>query len=465
MIKLTGTGHLKVPARATLYYLAASASAKAIGILATPIFTRLLSGEGYGEYTLYITRLGFLSMSLGSVFAGAQGYRALSQLRDDGDEYISSLVGSAFAFCSAICILLFAFRGIFGLNFDLVLILTIQLFCDAILSVGNMRARFSYSYKQVFFTSFIQSCLSVLLALVLIRGAGLGYTARIWGLLIASLVVAAPVFGKMMKRSPVLYSAKYWRGIFKRALPLLPHAVSSALSVQIDRFIIGGLLGAAALAKYSVAHSLAAALSVLTGAVGSALSPWIIRKLRAGEAERVGEICSALLLLLGAATVAVVAIAPEAMRILAPADYSDAASAVAPIAISSIFSLIYNIGTVVLIHRESCGRVSLGATVSSFSAILFGFLLIPSLRYFGAGLAHLLSQGVAALAVLLLLPAEDRRIFSPYAVLGSLAVSVLLAASARGFAALPLARIIILLAVVLAAVLELWRVRGLVSEK
>ncbi len=463
MTKKHGTMRLKLPARASIYYLAASASAKIIGVLTTPIFTRLLSGEGYGEYTLYITRLGFLSMTLTALISGAEGYRALSEFKENSDEYISSLLGSAFAFCAVICTLLFTFMSILGLNSLFVIILTLQLLCDVIFAVSNMRARFFYSYKQVFFSSFIQSVLSVLLSIVLIEGAGLGYKARIWGLLIASLTVAVPLLLKMLRRYPGLFSFEMWKKIFKRAFPLLPHAVSSALSLQIDRFIITAVLGTAALAKYSVAYSFSASLTVFTGAVSSALSPWMIRKLSSGRCESVASICTSLFLLVCCAALALVSVAPEAMRILAPENYADSAVAVAPIALSAIPSLMCSLGATVLISSGGSSIVSLSAMISSFSAISLGFLLIPSLGYLGAGLAHLLSQSVGAIAVLVPLLKNKTRIFQPFSLFAAFSVATVLSLVAVGIQSSFL-RIGTLLFAASFAIFRLVGIRGLISE-
>jgi O-antigen/teichoic acid export membrane protein len=170
---------LKVPARASLYYLLASAVAKAIGVISTPLFTRLMSGESYGEYTLYISRLAFLSVTLSAGSTGVQGYREMSKAKDKQDDYVSSLLGISLTLCGIICILLFTFKGILALNYSTITILTLQLLCDSILYVGNMKAKYLYAYKQVFITSLFQSLISVILSFALINGAELGYEARV----------------------------------------------------------------------------------------------------------------------------------------------------------------------------------------------------------------------------------------------------------------------------------------------
>lgn len=456
---------LNTPARASFYYLLANASAKAIGVISTPIFTRLISGEGYGEYTLYISRLAFLSVTLSALSCGVQSYVEMSKSKDKQNAYVSSLIGISLAFCGVICILLFTFSGILSLNRLTIVLLTLQLACDGILYVGNMRAKYFYSYKEVFFTSLCQSVISVMLSVALIVGAGLGYEARIWGLFIASIVVSLPLLSRILAKCPILYSKDAWRAVIGRLAPIFPHTLSAALSLQIDRFIISATLGTVALAKYSVAHSLAAALTMLTGAASSALGPWIMRKLNARMTEAVAVISLDSSILLSAAIVALIAVSPEAMSILAPKSYSDATVAVLPIALSALPTFIYSLGSTVLIHRGKSGRVSVCALCSSLCAILLGFLLIPRFSYFGAGVAHLVAQTLGALTVIINLRASDGKIFSAAKAGAIFAITAFLSLLSYATFGMPIFRIFILLAALFAMGLKLFRMRDMICEK
>lgn len=456
---------LKVPARASLYYLLASAVAKVIGVISTPLFTRLMSGESYGEYTLYISRLAFLSVTLSAVSTGVQGYREMSKAKDKQDDYVSSLLGISLTLCGIICILLFTFKGILALNYSTITILTLQLLCDSILYVGNMKAKYLYAYKQVFITSLFQSLISVILSFALINGAGLGYEARVWGLLIASIIVSIPILSGILSKCTSLYSKDMWRTVIKRLIPVFPYTLSGALSLQIDRFIISASLGRVALAKYSVAHSLAAALTMLTGAASSALGPWIMRKLNSNEEGTVAVISHDCSVLLAASIILVITAAPEAMSVLAPKSYSDATVAVLPIALSALPTFLYSLGCTVLIHRDFGAKVSLCAFFTSLTAILSGFLLIPKFGYFGAGVAHLISQTVGAIGVMALLCKFNEKIFSASKISIIFAVTLTLTLLTHASRGMPYVRIFILLCSLSALSLKLLRMRSLISEK
>ena len=89
--KNSGRGiSLRLPAKATIYYTLSSALAKAVGILTTPIFTRILSGEDYGKYTLYMSWLGLCTTICTSFVSQGVIYRGLEKFKTQKEEFIFS---------------------------------------------------------------------------------------------------------------------------------------------------------------------------------------------------------------------------------------------------------------------------------------------------------------------------------------------------------------------------------------
>ena len=81
---------LRLPAKATIYYTLSAALAKAVGILTTPIFTRILSGEDYGKYTFYMSWLGLCTTVCTSVISQAVIYRGLEKFKSEKEKFIFS---------------------------------------------------------------------------------------------------------------------------------------------------------------------------------------------------------------------------------------------------------------------------------------------------------------------------------------------------------------------------------------
>lgn len=386
---------IKVPAKASIWYIVSGILGKACAVLATPFFTRILTREEYGEFNLYMTLLGGASVVCSAFSTGSAVYKGLSNFKDKSDGFIKAVLCLSIGFTSIVCLVLFAFSLFFGINSPIIPVLSLQLFCDSILGVFYSEARYRYRYHEVCILSVIGYIFPPALSLLILWNLGGGYEIRIFALLAVSIASAIYALRKLTKsqqkieRGMISYSMKC-------AFPMLPHSISGALTAQTDKLIITALLGAGALAEYSVAHSLGISLSFLISTIGGALNPWIIRRMESGHLKQIAEVNSEIFSVLCAAAVFISAVAPEAVAILAPAEYSAAAGSVMPIALSVLPSFLISTITVALIFDEK-GKYTISlSALGTLLCIILNYVFIRYLGYAGAGVALLLSQGLTA---------------------------------------------------------------------
>lgn len=388
--------NIRLPARASMWYIGANIVSKVIAIAVTPFLTRIQSEEDYGAFALYISVLGIASVAVSAFTSGSSVYKGLGEFSNEKGSYFKSIFLASAAFSIVICTLLFAFSYFLPINRDVIPLILLQMIFDSAVAVYLSGARFSYLYKPVVVISIFESLLSPILAIAWLRVSGGGYKIRIYSMLVASFIAAAYALYRILEeRGKVQFS--FLKYSIRGSLSLLPHSLAGALSAQSDKLIFTAMLGNAALARYSVAHSVGAGLSFVVGGLGAALSPWIMRRLNAKEDERIYEICELIFKGLAAATITLIALAPEAMLILAPPEYSEALVAILPIALSVLPSYILLITTVILVQFDKSKYTSYSSVITLASGVLLNFLLIPSMQYFGAGLALLISQGFGAL--------------------------------------------------------------------
>ena len=401
---------LKIPAKASLWYIGASAVSKGAGIVATPFFTRLQSEGEYGSYTLYITLLGVLSVTASAFTSGSSIYKGLRSAGENTIGYIHSALAASLGFSGVICILLFAFSSFSGLGVTLTVLISLQLLCDSIVAIRLSEARFSYRYNEVFALGIFEAVLAPLIAILIFYRFGGDFRVRVYSMLAVSALVAMYSLIRILGKRQ---GGKKRKGGYRlrESLSLLPHTVLSALSGQADKLAFTAILGTVALGKYSIAHSLGLGLAFVVSAVGSALNPWIIRRLAEGDFARISEVVDLIFRALAACTVALVALSPEAMRILAPEGYLEALPAVLPIALSVLPGFITSICTVCLVHYDRSLSSAFSSLIGGVSGVIFMFLLIPPLSYLGAGIALLISQLIVATISLHHLSREGCRIF------------------------------------------------------
>ncbi len=435
---------LRLPAKATIYYIMTSALAKSIGIITTPIFTRLLSSEEYGKYTLYMTTLGIFTLISSSAVSSTVIYRGIEKFKEEKESFIFSSLLTGFGFTGLICIVLFTFSPILGLDNELCILLSLQLFCDITASLYQTERRYDYAFRSLCLTSSASLLLSPLLALLL-TGAGVGYRGRIYALLFVSLLFSAFHISKFLIKSKSRAKKALSLYVIKRSLPLMPSSISSAVSGQLDKLMIAGMLGAESLAKYSVAHTLGLSLGVAASAVSSSLYPWVMRKLSAGLCHAVEPVFRGILLSLSALGISVALLTPELFSLLAPKSYASASLGTLPLILSTLPSFSSAFISLGMVHAEHGGYSSYSALISLALGITLNLILIPPFKYIGAGLSLLISS-LAALPVSysFLKKCKRAEIFSPVAFIKIFLLSLLGVFLAALFRESPALRLLLL---------------------
>ena len=292
---------------------------------------------------------------------------------------------------------------VLSLNRQLVILLSLQTLFDSTIFLYLSVARFYYRSGVALSITLTEAILSPLLSLFLIYFFKLGYYGRILGALLPSGIICIFIlFSTIFKtRSRVNYSQV--KSIIKEGTQLFPSSIVGAFSGQFDRLIIAYLLGHGAIAKYSVAHSVGVGLFFVLTAISSALVPWILRRISLGEEERIFGVLKTLTVCISGATLFLVALAPEAITLIATREYAIASFAVAPIALSAIPTLFITVSSTV-ITQSGFGKLLFLSKIFALGAgIISALIFIPLFGYLGAGLSVFICEAACSSIQLLLL--------------------------------------------------------------
>ena len=385
---------IKLPARASIYYLTASAVGKLVSFVITPFATRLLSEEDFGQFSLYMAILGASSILCSAITSGSAIYKGLKDHNGRRKGYLRVVLGINLVFSLSICLLLLTFMPFLKLKRFLLIPMALQILCDGIVAIAMSEKRFDYKYKTVTAVAVISAVLPPVMAIIILNRWGGGYVVRIYALLFVSLCLASYSLRKIIKTKEKGEhgTAKY---VIRSSAALLPNSISGALSIQADKLFITALMGAAALAKYTVVYSLGIGLQFTVGAIGSALTPWIIRRLDSGEAEKISRLMLPMVIGYSALSLCLIAVAPEAMLILAPREYLDALPAILPIALSTPLYFISSVVTVGISYSGKGRYAVITSLISTTLCVILNYTLIGRFGFAGAGAVTLICQGVS----------------------------------------------------------------------
>lgn len=389
-------GKYKVPAKATFYYVASTVIGRGIGVLTTPLFTRVLNTEQFGTYSYYISLLSIVSLISGAFLTPTIIYSGFGCFTDEKNKIKLSAVILSFTFSTLICLVLFTFNDTFGLKKEFAVLILIQALFDSVVNSELLSSKFSYDYTSVITITLLSSFLSPIISLFLILRLRMMAMGRILGLLIAAGIVFLLVVFKNSKEIS-LPKKRHFSYLLGGAFSLLPSIIARASLGWSDKLIVKATLGSSALAKYSVAHTVGMALFGMIGALSSALNPWLIRKLSSGKLQSISPVIESLYESISFALIIVVGFGREILTFLAPADYLDSAFVIVPFAISSAPCFAFGVISAVLTYYRRGRAVSFAAIFGASLNLAANVILISRIGILGGAISYLISETVVYL--------------------------------------------------------------------
>lgn len=419
---------IRLPARASFYYIASTVIGKGASVLLTPIFTRAMSEGEFGAYSYYISVLSVVILLSGVFLSPTVIYSGLGKFREEKSGFENSSIMLTTVITTAICLVLFTFNGVFGVSRRLVAFIYLQILFDSVVTAELLSGKFSYDYTKVVTINLVSAFLSPIISLFLIFRYGMGAEGRILGLLLASAALAIGLlvlrFGSV--RAPRKSHTVY---LLRNSLPLFPGILARATMGWSDKLIIKGRIGVEALAKYSVAHTVGMALFGIIGALSSAINPWMIRKLSAGDEEKIFPVIKNLAEAISFASVFIMGLAPEIFAFLAPESYRDYTLAILPFALSTVPYFLFGAASVFITFSEKTRFISFASLLGAVLNLGLNFLLISTVGPIGGAISYLISELVVFFSALWLLGSCDKRAFdmlkSPMPILFPLGFSML----------------------------------------
>jgi len=393
-------GRLKFNSQATasIWYIASNLITRGAGFLFTPIFTRLLSPSEYGIYSLYVSLMGIFTVITTFEMSGSVMYRGIAKFDNNGcDGFISSALGAESMLGLGFLVLYIIFKrqinAITSLSTPLTVFLLIQIFLNTAQGFYFAKKRYFGDYKTVSAINISVGLLTPLLSLLLIH-LGVGGESRIIAPLITSAAVTAPIIFSIVKSGKKLFSKDGWKFIFGLTIPMIPHYLSLSLIAQSDKIIVARMLGDGAVGKYSAAYSVGFMMSLVTGGLSLALTPWTLRKLKDGKTETVKSAISASARVVTFSTLIFLALIPEIFRFAVAKEYYEALPVTYVVATSVIFYFLSTVLTNCILHTERSGLITKNSLISAAVSLLSGLIFIRWLGYIGGAYATVISYAL-----------------------------------------------------------------------
>ncbi len=393
---------IPVTVKASLWFAICSVIQKGIALITIPLFTRILTTEQYGQFSVYqswyqiISIFATLNLSYGVFNNGMTKYP------NERDKYMSSMQGLS----SVVTLLLFCtylpFKDYINELTGLSTLLMVTIFAECLmtpaLSFWITRQRYEFKYIVLVCVTVGIAVFSPLLGLIAVNLTEERGVARILSAALVNVCVGLFFYVLNVARGKKLFSKEYWVFALKFNIPLIPHYLSMIILSHSNRIMIERMFGETEVAIYSVAYSFSVIMNIVTQSINSSYVPWTYHKLKENNLAPLKKNTSLLLLGVAGLSLLSVLVAPELMWIIAPSEYAEGVWIIPPVSTSVFLTFLYNLFANIEFYFEKTKFVMFASVLGAVANIGFNLLLMPKFGYLVAGYVTMICYILFAIA-------------------------------------------------------------------
>lgn len=392
---------MPVQVKASLWFLICSFLQKGITMLSTPIFTRILTTSEYGQFNVFSSWLGIVTIFVSMSLAGGVYTQGLVKFEEDRNRFSSSLQGLSLTLTivwTVIYIIAHSFwNQVFSLSTIQMLAMLVIIWTTAVFNFWSAEQRVEYKYKALVAVTLLVSFAKPIIGVIFVVFANDKVTARILGLVLVELISYTALFIIQMKKGKTFYSEKYWKYALTFNIPLIPHYLSQIVLSSADRIMISNMVGDSEAGIYSLAYSLSNIMILFNTALMQTLSPWIYQKIKDKRVKDIENIAYSSLLIIASVNLLLILFAPEAVAVFAPKAYREAIYVIPPIAMSVYFMYSYDLFAKFAFYYEKTKLIMTASIVGAILNIALNYIFINIFGYMAAGYTTLACYMVYAI--------------------------------------------------------------------
>lgn len=370
--------------KASLWYTISNFSAKAIGFLTVPIFTRLMTKTEIGTYDNFLVWLEILSIIIGLCLSSSVN-RARFDFPGKINEYCSTIIlfstlVTVFAYL-IVCINLSFFETILKIEGKYIHLIFLYIAIYSAYDIFSILQRVQYHYKFSAFLSFSLTFLTTVTSVILVITLGNRLTGRVIGHVIPMVVLSLPLYVYLLIQGKAAFKFEYIKFAFLYSWPFILHLLALKLLNASDRVMIVQMVGEEANAVYGIAHSCVAIASLFLTSLNTAISPWIFDQLQTKDYAPIRKITAPYVLGFAVLVHLVMLLAPEILLIIGGPAYIEAKACFVPLFTSIVVQFCYCLYVNVEQYAKKTWTIAFGTAIAALINIILNYFLIPRLGY------------------------------------------------------------------------------------
>ena len=393
---------LPVTAKAALWFTVAGIVHKSMSMITMPIFTRMLTTEQYGLYSLYMSWLQVFTILTTLRVTYAVFNKGMSKYPRDRDAFTATMQSLTTLLTLGLFLVYLLVHEWVDAFTGLTMFLTVAMFLELLLSpaidLWSARERYRYRYQPIVIVAVLMTVANAAIGVVAVLLSEDGGAARILSHVAVQVAVGIYFYLRNLSRGQRPLVREYAKYAVLFNLPLIPHYLSMYALDQMDRIMVARMIGLSAAALYAVAYNIALVIKMVTNSLTSAITPWLYGRLEKEDFGTIEHRMYPILAFAGVLALAFAAVAPEMVAVLGGAKYVEAIHVIPPVAVSVVFLFAYSLFANVQFFYEANKFIMYVSVMGALLNFGLNYVLIERYGYLAAAYTTLLCYALFAVA-------------------------------------------------------------------
>lgn len=377
--------------KAGLWFTICNFLQKGISFITIPVFTRIMTTEEYGLYSIYASWHSVITVFATLHLSYYVFNRGLVKYENDRERFVVSIQSLSatitLIFIAVYLMLRNPINAYSGMPTAMMICMMVQIFFEPPVLYWTARKRFEYKYQAVIFATLAISILNPVIGIVLIKcnvfkDAAL---ARVFSIALVSVVFGFAFGFRIIQKAHNIFNTKYWRYALGFNLPLIPHYLSTTILSSADRIMIGNMVGKSEAGIYSVAYSIGMVCTLFSQAINQAYLPWLYKRMKKEVYSGISGISNTFLLIMLCILAMIICFAPEVVWIVGSKKYMEAIWAIPPVCGSIFFIFLQNLFANIEYYFEKTKLIAAASVGVAILNIILNYIFIQLFGYLAAG--------------------------------------------------------------------------------
>jgi len=395
--------NLPVEVKASGWYMICNVVQNALGFLTLPIFSRILTTEQYGLYSVYLTWMNLLVIFTNLNLQFGVFNTAMIRFEKDRDGFISAMQGLTTVLSLGWLVIYILASDLWNKLFQLPTLIMVVMAFEMLFfpakDYWSGKLRFDYKYKAtVIYTIALAFINPLVCILAILSTDGDKGIVRILAAAIINIGFYAVIYVKNFVKGKVFFNKEYWKYALEFGLPLVVYYLSQMIFNQSDKLMIQHMEGLDKAGIYSLVYSCSVVVVFVINAINGAYVPWKYQKIRDKEYTSVAKVSELIATAIGVILFLVILGGPELVKIIASEEYYEAIWIMPPVIGSLFFLFMAQLFINIEFYFEEKKALVKGSIFSAVLNIVLNYFAIQQWGYIAAGYTTLIAFIVFAVA-------------------------------------------------------------------